>query len=604
MDAFFATKTRNNFSLAKAQLYFCTQPRRITFWKRRTEEKNQKTLRVFVPSWLTNTILMDRNRTNCKLTTIVLFCCLAASTPFAQQNPPGPFCTHTVILDGQSKIVPWSTPRSNAYDLFLRLRWNFIKTKVPNSPGPPPRSSYPQYYFYCAFKDSSNILLPDGWMNDVGEKIPNWFESARLYYAYTGDSEPLNRTKGMVDYSLEHGITPPAYSWPDFPQTASDAGETEFRGFTTAKRFSTDDVQVDHAGDLGATYFRMYLFYGELKYKTAAINVADVLIRKVRKGNATQSPWPYVVNMRSGKTVSEYGANWFGCIRLFDVLIAAKAGDVNAYKNVRSQVREWLLQYPVRNGLWVDGHTDNFITGTDNLSNMSASNAGLYISDHPDFDPGWKNTLPGLIKWTEDNFIFRSAPGEPSTLWGANIVSEQVTFMPKMDYQTARYAAQCARWYAVSGDTSYKEKAYRSLNWVTYCNDTTGKAFESPVSKGVNSWWSDCYGEGPRMFYHAFAAIPEWAPPGENHILYSEGVLKEVSYQSKKVKYTSTENNGTEFLRIAFNPATVMVNGVTLPLKSDTRDDGYTLRELGNGDYAVTIKRVREGDVIISGLTR
>jgi len=226
----------------------------------------------------------------------------------------------------------------------------------------------------------------------------------------------------------------------------------------------------------------------------------------------------------------------------------------------------------------------------------------LYISDHPDFDPGWKNTLPGLIKWTEDNFIFRSAPGEPSTLWGANIVSEQVTFMPKMDYQTARYAAQCARWYAVSGDTSYKEKAYRSLNWVTYCNDTTGKAFESPVSKGVNSWWSDCYGEGPRMFYHAFAAIPEWAPPGENHILYSEGVLKEVSYQSKKVEYTPAEDNSTEFLRLAFKPATITVNDVKLGLRSDESKDSYTIRDLGNGDYAVTIRRMKAAKVIVTGL--
>ena len=108
-----------------------------------------------------------------------------------------------------------------------------------------------------------------------------WFESARLFYAYTGDMEPLTITKGMVDYSLEHGITPSTYSWPNFPQTASDAGELEFRGFTTAKRFSADDVQVDHAGDMGATYYRMYFFYGDTKYKTAAINVADVLAEKV-----------------------------------------------------------------------------------------------------------------------------------------------------------------------------------------------------------------------------------------------------------------------------------------------------------------------------------
>ena len=60
------------------------------------------------------------------------------------------FNMHKVILDDQSKIISWITPQSKAYSEFLRQRWNYIKTSVPNSPGPPPRSSYPQYYFYCA----------------------------------------------------------------------------------------------------------------------------------------------------------------------------------------------------------------------------------------------------------------------------------------------------------------------------------------------------------------------------------------------------------------------------------------------------------------------
>ncbi len=521
---------------------------------------------------------------------------------YAQQDTASTFLGHKVVLDESHKLLPWKGSAANAYDHFIRQRWNFVRTKAPQSPGPAPRSTYPQYYFYCAYVDSNNVLLPDMWMNDVGEKIPNWFESARLFYSYTSDIRLLTITKGMVDYSLEHGITPSSYSWPGFPQTASDAGEMEFRGFTTAKRFSTDDVQVDHAGDMGATFYRMYLFYDDIKYKTAAINIANVLAKKIRGGNATQSPWPYVVNMKSGKIVSDYGSNWAGCITLLDMLIEAKEGDTDTYKKTLAKLRKWLLQYPVKNGLWVDGHTDTYITGTGNLSNMSASNVALYISDNHGFDPDWKNTLPGLIKWTEDNFVNKSAPGEPSNLWGANIVSEQVAFMPKMDYQTARYAAQCAKWYAMSGDEAYKEKAFRSLNFVTYCNDSTGRAYESPFSKGVNSWWSDSYGECPRMFYHVLASVPEWAPSGENHILYSAGILKNISYDDRKVQYTTAQNNGTEYLRLAFKPAMVTVNGVKISLRSDTGKEGYILKDLGNGDYAVTIKRMRTGKVILTGL--
>ena len=520
---------------------------------------------------------------------------------YAQKDTATIFCGHEIKLDDQQKLLPWKGRSSNAYDNFLRLRWNFVETRAPQSPGPAPRSLYPQYYFYCAFIDSAGVLLPDMWMNDVGEKIPNWFESALSYYAYTGDIKPLIITKGMIDYALKHGITPSTYSWPNFPQSASDAGAVEFRGFTTAKRFSTDDVQVDHAGDIGATFYRMYLFYGDIKYKNAAINIANVLAKKIGTGNATQSPWPYVVNMRTGKVVSGYGTNWFGCLRLLKMLIDDNVGDVKAYKSTFQNASEWVLQYPVRNGLWVDGHTDNLTKGTGNLSNMSASNAGLFISDFKEFDPNWKTTLPQLIKWTEDNFVFKSAPGEPSTMWGANIVSEQVDFMPKMDYQTARYAAQCAAWYAVSGDEVYKEKAFRSLNWVTYCNDTTGKAFESPVSKNVNSWWSDSYGECPKMFYHVFAAIPEWAPMHENHILYSKNVLNHISYSNKEIKYSATQKTGTEYLRLNFKPIVITLNGNKILLKSSTNDEGYTLKDLQNGDYVVIIKRKNSGKIVIAG---
>lgn len=530
---------------------------------------------------------------------LTLLICMLGLRLFSQNYTDSTLCGHTVVLDGNKKLLPWTNHSANAYDHFLRLRWNFIETRAPLSPGPAPRSSYPQYYFYCAFIDSANTLLPDMWMNDVGEKIPNWFESALSYYAYTADIKPLTITKGMVDYSLQHGLTPSSYSWPNFPQSASDAGITEFRGFTTAKRFSTDDVQVDHAGDIGATYYRMYLFYGDIKYKQAAIKVADVLAKKVEPGNATQSPWPYVVNMNSGKVVSDYGSNWFGCIRLLKMLIADNAGDVVAYKTALQKVRDWVLKYPVQNGLWVDGHTDNLTQGTGNLSNMSASNAGLFIADYKDFDPGWKTTLPRLIQWTEDNFVTKSAPGEPSTMWGANIVSEQVDFMPKMDYQTARYAAQCATWYALSGDEAYKEKAFRSINWVTYCNDTTGKAFESPVSKDVHSWWSDCYGEGPRMFYHVFAAIPEWAPARENHILYSENVLKDIEYGVKKVSYTALQKNGTDYLRLSFKPAVITLNGKKLSPASTATNEGYIVKDLGNGDYALQLTRLSAGKIAV-----
>ncbi|HZK64151.1 MAG TPA: hypothetical protein VFC34_08405, partial [Puia sp.] len=432
-----------------------------------------------------------------------------------------------------------------------------------------------------------------------GEKIPNWFESARLYYQYTGDRRALDIITGMINYTIDHGTSPAGFAWPGFPYTTTNAGDTLFRGFTNSKKLVLHEVQVDHAGDMGYAYYKLYLYTGNEKFKTAAMRVADALAAHVRIGSATQSVWPYRVVMKDGRITAQYGANWLGCYALLDHLVKANLGNVKAYRPALVKARDFILEFPMKTGYWTDGHTDTDVNSNTYKSNMSASNATLYMFDNPGFDPDYKTDIPKLIQWTEKNFVLRCAPGEPSTQWGANIVGEQDGFLPKMDYQTARYGAECARWYRLSGDESYKEKAYRALNWVTYCSDSNGLAFESPLSKGVTSWWSDCYGEGPRMFYHALAAVPEWAPPGENHILYSADVLTDVSYEKNKVDYRATGGPGQEFFRLAFKPSVIRVNGSAISPEDHLVKEGYTLRPLGNGDYALIIKRSASGPVSV-----
>ena len=344
----------------------------------------------------------------------------------------------------------------------------------------------------------------------------------------------------------------------------------------------------------------MYLYTGDAKYLTAARNVADVLASKARTGTATQSVWPYRVVMSTGNITSQYGANWIGAYTLLDALARAGIGNVAAYESARDKARAFILSYPMVTGYWTDGHTDNAINSNTYRSNLSKSNAALYILDNPEFDPNWRTHIPQLIQWTETYFVNRTVGGEPATDWGANIVGEQDSFNYKMDYQTARYAAENAKWYAASGDAASKEKAFRSLSWVTYTNDSNGRATESPYTTSIATWWSDCYGEGPRMFYHAFAAVPEWAPPGEDHILYSQGVLRNVSYAAGEVKYTPTEADDIEYLRLTFAPAAVTVGGVALSEVPDLSAEGYTVRSLGGGDYAVNVRRMRSGAVVVS----
>ena len=94
-------------------------------------------------------------------------------------------------------------------------------------------------------------------------------------------------------------------------------------------------------------------------------------------------------------------------------------------------------------------------------------------------------------------------------------------------------------------------------------------------------------------------AVPEWAPPGENHILYSEGILKKVEYGSDRVAYTATKTRDTEYLRLAFRPETITLNGKPLPLPAGAEGEAYSLRSLGKGDYALNHPAKQSRRVVI-----
>ena len=476
---------------------------------------------------------------------------------------------HTLVVDGQNKIIPWFTPATNAFDNYLDKCWAWAVAAPNDSHG------LPISFLYCAWNPGNPPTADTSWENDVGEKIPNWVESARLYYQYSGDRAPLDYVKRLVDYSLEHGQTPTNHAWPDFPVGTANAGDTEFRGFTGV--WALWDCHVDLAADIGFSMYRMYQMYGDAKYRDKAIHVADLLAAKMVPGTATNSPWPYVINSQTGANQSRYAASWDGALQLFDLLIENNHGNVSNYVSARATLKNWLLTYPMQNGNWVDGHSDVRFDGTDNWSTTCASDMCLYLLEHPGWDPNFLTDVPKLLKWTEDNFVNVSTPdGLAGQYHGAYVPAEQTAYMYRMGYQAARLGAQYALWYEVSGDATYKDRAYRCFSYNTYMMQDNGQSSDGPTAT-VGYWWSDCYGEATRMYYYGMAAVPEWAPPGENHITGSTAVIKSVVYgpASSSIAYTTLASSSTETLRIAFTPAVVLVDGAALSQRSDLNQPGW-----------------------------
>jgi hypothetical protein len=94
----------------------------------------------------------------------------------------------------------------------------------------------------------------------------------------------------------------------------------------------------------------------------------------------------------------------------------------------------------------------------------------------------------------------------------------------------------------------------------------------------------------------AMAAVPEWAPPGEDHLLGSTSVVQHVSYERRHVSYRTFDASGEETLRLTFTPTAVTADGVPLPQRADLQAQGFTWNAASR---VLRIRRDTARDVVV-----
>jgi hypothetical protein len=216
---------------------------------------------------------------------------------------------------------------------------------------------------------------------------------------------------------------------------------------------------------------------------------------------------------------------------------------------------------------------------------------------HRDDDPQWREHVAHLLAWAVDTFGGDTAT-ERGNQWGAIVMSEQAADVAKMGSHTARLGVTTALWYEATGDLAARDRAARSLNWATYMCDDRGI-----VSVGENKnegyWFSDGYGDYIRHFLAAMAAVPDWAPPGESHLLRSTSVVTHVEYGRGRTEWSTFDADGVETLRLPARPAAVTAAGVALEERADLDAAGYVVRLLASGDAVVRVRHAARGPVVV-----
>jgi hypothetical protein len=529
---------------------------------------------------------------------IFLFLMVSLNAQLAKVSNKDTILEHKIIKDKDGRILSWYKPEipGAGYAHVAKLASEFMIKSCPKDE----KTGLPWYLLTCCFQGphmtKDNKFLFEEWAHDPACVFAASVQSFAIDYRnFSGDNEYLEMVRGMLDYEIQNGTTPAGWEWEKVPYASSNPGSTEYEGaFNYEKeKFRGDGLQgiePDKIGELGVGYIKFYEMTGDTKYLEAAINCANALAKHVRilgtetspfiEAVANKSPWPFRVNARTGRIIDEYSSNVIEPIRLLDELVRIKdvikltSAQADTFKKTRDIAWNWLYSRsgPMITNIW-NGYFED-IPGdpmqTNRVHNTPMETA-RYIIKNPETDKDINKSVPALINYVR--YAFRTD--------GMDMIKEQTWCYEPMGSHTARYASVCALWYERTGDVWFKDQAYRFFNVATYMTYSNGVVAVGPNWPG--SWFADGYADYVKHFMEGMAAVPEWAPAGEDHLLKSSSVVKFVSYKPTEIKFTTFDKASKEVLRLASKPKKITVNGKLINEIKELNSGGFTWQALTVG---------------------
>ncbi|MFC1538300.1 hypothetical protein ACFL6H_02665 [Candidatus Latescibacterota bacterium] len=522
---------------------------------------------------------------------------------------------HKVSRDKNGNILSWYKPEvpGAGYAHVMKLASEFIKNNVPIEP----KSGLKLYMVHADFngpnqdENYSNGTSGTDWMPNPACVFAGFVQSLAVdYRTFSGDDSYIDIVRECLNQQLENGTTPADWLWPNCPYASADTRSRIYEGATKWEKEHRGDglhcIEPDKVGELGMAYLKFYEITEEEKYLHAAVNCADALadnVRDVRADNEdqfamrfdTRSPWPFRVNARTGIVKDEYTSNVVETVRLFDELIRI-SGRIhltneknNSYQNARDIAWDWLFSKngPMITYIW-NGYFEDVPSDPDvqNRVQITPMETARYILRHPELDSNWRINVNALIGWVGSVFATE----------GMDAIKEQTWCFEPMGSHTARYASINAMMYELTGEKRYKDEAFRFFNFASYMCEDIGYVWVGPT--WPTAWFSDGYGDYIRHFLEGIAAVPEWAPTDEDHLLRSTSVVRKISYRQNVIEYTTFDSSSTEVLRITGKPKSISAGGTVLKQRKNLDMPGWTWEKLKKGGV-LRIKHNESSNIVI-----
>jgi hypothetical protein len=539
-----------------------------------------------------------------RLAPLVLVCAFALLPSSAPAAPPVnvylPWHAARVAADGT--LQPWYKPeRELGYDHVLRLGWRFLERDVSLD-----RHAGVRVFLAYAVLDA-HTQQGTYWQHNPASLYSSLVESLLPWYAYSGDRAAVRVVKTMLDYQLAHGTTPGTWSWRRVPFPTSCGGARTYgRCLAGSPRSYYGGLEPDKIGALGLAYLHFYELTGGRRYLGAAVACATALARHVRLGDGSNTPWPFRVDGRTGRTLSgaRYGGVIVEPVQLFDELVRLHIGDTRSFERARDVAWQWLLREPLNPrssaaGRW-SGYYEDIAYNPDDLNQAAPTLTAMYLLARQRPSAHELRVARRLLNWVRASFgrgPFRGAVAidEQHVEGTAGCCSPA-----GLGSDTARWAAAEALLAAKTGDRDAARAAEASLSYATYFARSNGLVSCCGGSTfGHPYWFSDGYGDYLGPFNRAMGALPELAPRREDHLLQSSSVVQHITYTESEIHYRTFRRDATELLRLSFTPSRVLVGRRSVERRRTLRREGFVVRRLHNGDVLLRVRHERSDSVVI-----
>jgi hypothetical protein len=285
--------------------------------------------------------------------------------------------------------------------------------------------------------------------------------------------------------------------------------------------------------------------------------------------------------MGSGKKVKPalYTSNWTGTMMLFEELGKLDPVRKDPYEKSFSTFLDWMKEYPLKTNKWGPFFED--VPGWSNTQTNAISFA-MFILQHRDLFPSWKEDVRGIIDWT-----YRELGNHEYEKYKVTVMNEQTVYRVPGNSHSSRQASVELIYGALSGDTTLSENAIRTLNWATYTVASDGR--NRYIRDDI--WLTDGYGDYIRHYLRAMSAMPELAPADKNRLLGSSSVVRSVKYLTDRIEYITWDDGTDEILHLISKPKSLTINGRAINEEANTQKEGWNWQPLQEGG----ILRVNHG---------